>query len=224
VTVFAAEIAAGSPRVPPTGEIAEVAWFALDDIPEPTTNVLPAVLRDLRSGTLGARRHVPNRSWPRVTLDVDSYVERVRRRPCFVCGIVQGRSDHHVVYETERYIAFLNRFPTVYGYTLFAPKEHVTGVTRDLTEDAYADLQRHVHRVAEAVREETTAERIYLLSLGSDQGNAHVHWHIAPLPLGTPYEQQQFEALRAENGILDIPDEVQVAFAARVRERVNRGS
>ena len=45
------------------------------------------------------------------------------------------------------------------------------------------------------------------MSLGSHQGNAHVHWHVAPLPPGVPYEEQQFAALMHEvNGYLDIPE------------------
>jgi len=31
--------------------------------------------------------------------------------------------------------------------------------------------------------------RVYILSLGSQQGNKHVHWHSAPLPFGVPVEQ-----------------------------------
>ncbi len=44
--------------------------------------------------------------------------------------------------------------------------------------------------------------RMYSLSLGSQQGNSHVHWHVAPLPPGVPYEQQQFYALMSEHRIL----------------------
>ena len=29
------------------------------------------------------------------------------------------------------------------------------------------------------------------------RANAHVHWHVAPLPPGVPYEQQQFRAVMA---------------------------
>ena len=61
---------------------------------------------------------------------------------------------------------------------------------------------------------------MYLLSLGSHQGNAHVHWHVAPLPPDTPYERQQFAALMAENGVLQVPDEDQIAFANRVKARL----
>ncbi|WP_280267529.1 hypothetical protein [Nocardia wallacei] len=41
-----------------------------------------------------------------------------------------------------------------------------------------------------------------MLSLGSRQGNSHLHWHIAPLPPGVPYREQQLHALAAENGVL----------------------
>ncbi len=61
------------------------------------------------------------------------------------------------------------------------------------------------------------AERMYCLSLGSQQGNAHVHWHIAPLPPGVPYHQQQYYALMAENGVLDLDDSTQAALAQAIR-------
>ena len=60
-------------------------------------------------------------------------------------------------------------------------------------------------------------ERIYLMSLGSHQGNAHVHWHVVPLPPGVPYEQQQFRAVMAENGVLEVTREEQRALAAGIR-------
>jgi diadenosine tetraphosphate (Ap4A) HIT family hydrolase len=152
-------------------------------------------------------------------------VESVRsQRSCFLCEIAAGRHDprfNQPVYEDDHHFAFLNKYPTVFGYTLVAPKEHLVDVTGSFTPDAYIAMQRFLYRVCEAVRLETGAERMYLLSLGSHQGNAHVHWHVAPLPPGTPYEMQQFEALRAENGVLQVPDEDQVAFAGRVRQRLS---
>lgn len=78
-------------------------------------------------------------------------------------------------------------------------------------------LQRAVYRVAEAVRRTVETERLYLLSLGSQQGNRHVHWHVAPLPAGVPFEQQQLEALRSEYGILDISERDMAELARRIR-------
>jgi len=137
-----------------------------------------------------------------------------------VCEIVSGNPDyrHHVVYEDDATIAFLNKYPTLYGYTLVAPKAHREQVTGDLTLEEYLKLQRVLYRVAEAVRQVVPTERLYLLSLGSQQGNRHVHWHIAPLPPGVPYEAQQLEALSFEQGVLDLSQDEMEALAARIRE------
>ena len=74
--------------------------------------------------------------------------------------------------------------------------------------------------MAEALRPEVQAERLYILSLGSQQGNRHVHWHLAPLPAGVPYDQQQLEALKLEKGGLNVPNEELAALASRIRQRM----
>ena len=71
----------------------------------------------------------------------------------------------------------------------------------DLAEDMppgeYLALQAHVHRLSRALKHVLDAERIYVLSLGSRQGNSHLHFHVAPLPKGVPSAQQQFRIVRA---------------------------
>ena len=47
-----------------------------------------------------------------------------------------------------------------------------------------------------------------------------MHWHIAPLPPGVPYDQQQFYSLMAENGVLDVDDSTQAALAQAIRDRL----
>jgi diadenosine tetraphosphate (Ap4A) HIT family hydrolase len=139
----------------------------------------------------------------RVPFDIARYVRRSHAGPCFVCAILAGHPDyqHHDVYEDEDVIAFLARYPTMLGYCLVAPKRHVESWVHDLDEAQYLALQHVVHRVARAVAAVVPAERMYSLSLGSQQGNAHLHWHIAPLPPGVPYHEQQYYALMAENGV-----------------------
>jgi diadenosine tetraphosphate (Ap4A) HIT family hydrolase len=156
--------------------------------------------------------------------DLDAYVRRVRTGPCFVCAILARDPefpDHHIIYEDEDALVFLAMNPTQYGYTLVASKDHREQVAGDFTVGEYISLQRIVHRVAEAVREEVGAERMYVLSLGSNQGNAHVHWHVVPLPPDTPYEEQQFAAVMLETaGALKIPDKEKAALAARIWQRM----
>lgn len=156
----------------------------------------------------------------RERFDLDAYLKEVTKG-CFICRLVQGDPAlplHHVIWQNDQAIAFLNRFPTVYGYTLVAPYLHREQVTGDFTLHQYLALQRVVHAVAEAVRLALKPERVYILSLGSQQANAHVHWHVVPCPPGIPFEQQQLTLINAkEQGILQLDDVEGEALAACLR-------
>ncbi|MFE2180067.1 HIT family protein, partial [Streptomyces sp. NPDC059455] len=145
----------------------------------------------------------------RQAMDLEAYTARTRSGPCFVCAFLAGHPDysHETVYEDQDHGAFLDRWPTVRGKVLVAPKAHIEHVVRDLDEAAYLRLMRVVREVALAVEGVCGPERTYLYSLGSWQGNAHLHWRIAALSAGVPYEQQQFHALMAENGVLSVSPE-----------------
>ena len=154
------------------------------------------------------------------TVDFHAMRERVGDR-CFICELVAANPEfaHHVVYEDEQAIAFLNRDPALYGYVLVAPRQHREQVTGDFTVDEYLQLQEVVHRVGEAIRAVVPTERLYILSLGSQQANRHVHWHLAPLPPGVPFEQQQLAALDTHD-CLDLSEEQFADLARQIREAV----
>lgn len=140
---------------------------------------------------------------------------------CFICELLAGNPEfaHHVVYEDEHAVAFLNRYPALYGYVLVAPREHREQVTGDFTRDDYLRLQEVVHRVGEAIRRVVPTERLYVLSLGSQHGNRHVHWHLAPLPPGVPFKEQQFAALDT-NVCLDLSDAQLTELARKLRDAI----
>ncbi len=154
-------------------------------------------------------------------IDEDAYHHRAQTGPCFVCGIITRSPEFQadIVYEDNVSIAFLDKYPPLYGYVLVAPRDHRARVTADFTIDDYLALQRRVYWIAEAVRQEVGAERVYLLSLGSNQGNAHVHWHIAPLPPGVPYREQQLAIYRLDRR-LKLPEADRAALAERLRQRI----
>ena len=106
------------------------------------------------------------------------------------------------------------------GYCLVAPKAHIESWIDEMEEDEFLRFQGVVRRVARAVAATVPTERMYSLSLGSQQGNAHLHWHVAPLPPGVPYDEQQFHALMAVNGILPVDDATQAALARRIRDQL----
>jgi diadenosine tetraphosphate (Ap4A) HIT family hydrolase len=155
----------------------------------------------------------------RVPMDMVAYVRRSRTGPCFVCALVSAEPgyEHEVVLDDGEHIAFLSRYPTVYGYLLVAPRRHVEHMFRDLTASEYGRLWAVVHRVARALESVVPSERTYVLSLGSQQGNPHVHIHVVPLPPATPYEQQQFHALMTENGVVPLTAVETADLGAAVR-------
>jgi diadenosine tetraphosphate (Ap4A) HIT family hydrolase len=136
--------------------------------------------------------------------------------------MIAGRlNGNHIIKQDDEVIIFLNKYPVLYGYALVAPIKHKEQVTGDFTLTEYLALQRVIYQTAEAVRKSVKAERVYILSLGSQQGNSHVHWHIAPLPFGVPFKEQQMEALKIENGTLDIPDDEMEKLAKRIQENMD---
>jgi len=155
-------------------------------------------------------------------MDLQAYEARAQSGPCFICAFLSGDPDypHETIYEDEHHIAFLDRWPTLPGKVLVAPKAHLEHVVRDLDEAAYTRTMLVVRTVALAVEAVLEPERTYLLSLGSQQGNAHLHWHIAALPPGVPYGQQQFHALMTENGYLQPTPRQAAIMAARLRDAI----
>ncbi|MGY0235630.1 HIT family protein [Longispora urticae] len=160
----------------------------------------------------------------RVPFDVGAYLERIRTAPCYICALVAGAPGFEkevTVYDDGEAIAYLGGYPTMPGHVLVAPKRHLEHVVRDFTEDGYLRLQAVVYRVARAVEAVVPSERTYVLSLGSQQGNSHLHWHISPLTPGIPLERQQFHALMAENGLIPWTEEQAAELGARIRSALD---
>lgn len=155
----------------------------------------------------------------REPFDLESYVRRSTEGPCFICEMLRGNPDyaHHIVTEDADHVVFLSKYPTLRGYCLVAPKRHLEDLADDLSPQAYLALQAVVHRLSRALKRVFDAERIYVLSLGSQQANSHIHFHVAPLPRRVPLAKQQYHALMAEEGILhlDMTEMAQMAGAIR---------
>ncbi|MFF4344929.1 phosphotransferase [Kitasatospora sp. NPDC001540] len=156
----------------------------------------------------------------RIEFDEQAYARRSRSGPCFICRLLAGDEEfrHEIVHRDEQHVVFLDRYPTLLGKLLVAPVAHRQDVIGDFTAARSAALWHTVHRAGAALRQVVPTERIYLQSLGSHSGNSHVHVHVAALPPGVPYEQQQTAALAWESaGLLDVPPEETARIAGRLR-------
>ncbi|MFD6421950.1 HIT family protein [Streptomyces sp. NPDC060198] len=162
---------------------------------------------------------------PEEPFDLAAYESRARGGPCFVCAAVARRPGylHEVVYEDGSHIAFMDRWPTLPAKVLVAPREHLEHVVADLDAEGFHRLMEVVRLVARAVEAVAAPERTYLYSLGSQEGNAHLHWHVAALPPGVPYAEQQFHALMAENGVLRRSPADERRLGRLIREAIAGG-
>lgn len=159
----------------------------------------------------------------RQSFDHEAYEARISQGPCFLCNIIEGRSSQyreHIVYRDDYLIALLSQPPVQRGYLLVAPVEHVEQVVTDFDLAGYLRIQTFLHHLGRALPEVLPLERLYILSLGSQQGNAHVHWHVVPLPPGVPPAEQQFHSVMLENGYLDLSQSEQADLAGRIRQQL----
>ena len=147
----------------------------------------------------------------RIPFDAATYTSRIQTEPCFICRLVADQPTRapteHVIHRDDQLIAFLSQPQALRGHVLVAPIEHREQVIEDFSPDEYLQLQRFIHRLGRAIHRTLPVERLYVLSLGSQQGNSHAHWHLAPLPPGVPLEQQQLAALSLDNGYVDLSQE-----------------
>jgi diadenosine tetraphosphate (Ap4A) HIT family hydrolase len=158
--------------------------------------------------------------WTRAPLDAEGHRQEATG-PCRLAEMEPPSRE--VVFRDERHLVFLNRYPTLEGYVLVAPVKHREQVVGDFTLEEYLLLQTLIFRIGRAMSMTVPTERLYLLSLGSQQGNRHVHWHVAALPHGTAFEDQQLAALATEHrGYLRIPEQDRDEFAARLRAAMER--
>ena len=162
-------------------------------------------------------------SYERQPFDTSELIRRNSSGVCFICEFLSGTAgyEHVEVFSTEHHVVFLDRYPTLFGKLMVAPKAHLEAVTGDFDETAYLEIQLLIHRTAEAARLLLSPERIYILSLGSQSANSHVHWHVAPLPAGVPLAEQQYHALMHENGAIAVTAEDQAEYAASIRQLLN---
>jgi diadenosine tetraphosphate (Ap4A) HIT family hydrolase len=185
----------------------------------------PASTRD-DGGAAGGRSDASQR----FAFDLDLYEERVRSAPCFICAIVGGDTTvpAEVVWRDSRHIAFLAEFPVdercgvvLRGHVLVAPVDHREQVIGDFDLDEFLELQALLFKLGHAITSVTPTERLYVLSLGSNDATAHVHWHLAPLPPGVPLRAQQYAALMPETaGLIELEPAELRTLAHDIREAI----
>jgi histidine triad (HIT) family protein len=99
---------------------------------------------------------------------------------CLFCRIVAGEVAAHVVYEDERFLAFLDHRPLFPGHALLVPREHVDTLL-DARPDLLGPLAAATQRLSVAVRDAMEAEGIFnAVNNVVSQSVPHLHVHVVP--------------------------------------------
>lgn len=134
---------------------------------------------------------------------------------CIFCRIAGGKSPSNVVYEDERYIAFLDAFPFSRGHTLVCPKEHGETIW-DMRDGDIAELFRVASRVSRAVVAAVGADGFRFVQNNGEAANqvvAHVHVHVIPVKMedrGRFVERRRF----AEEEMREVASSIQAQMRA----------
>lgn len=88
--------------------------------------------------------------------------------------IVNGEIPAYKIAEDDRYLAFLDVFPTAKGHTLVIPKQQIDYIF-DLDDELYLGLMAFAKNVAAAVEKAVPCKRIGVAVVGIEVPHAHVH-------------------------------------------------
>ena len=119
--------------------------------------------------------------------------------------IIQGEIPCYKIAESEDYFAFLDINPWSEGHTLVIPKKEVDYIF-DLEEETYLGLMKFSKKIAHAIEEVVSCQRVGVLVEGLEVPHAHVHLipivkHLRPKEKPN-FSQEEFaqiaERIRAE--------------------------
>lgn len=88
--------------------------------------------------------------------------------------IVKGDIPSYKIAEDERFYAFLDINPLAKGHTLVIPKKEVDKLF-DLDDQTYADLWLFSKKIACALEQVVSCERIGVAVVGLEVPHAHIH-------------------------------------------------
>ena len=88
--------------------------------------------------------------------------------------IVNGEIPAYKVAEDDRFLAFLDVFPSAKGHTLVIPKQQ-TDYIFDLDDELYLGLMAFAKKVAKAVEQAVPCKRIGVAVVGLEVPHAHIH-------------------------------------------------
>lgn len=126
------------------------------------------------------------------------------------CRIAAGKAPAHMVYEDDRYMAFLDARPLTRGNCLVIPREHVTWPDDVPDFGGYFEVARTVGKAAQRALGSRWTQYLTI-------GHEIPHAHIRVIPR---YEDDQHGAVVNLALIERLSDEEMRSIAERIRKEI----
>lgn len=122
---------------------------------------------------------------------------------CIFCKIANHEIPSKIVYEDDKYLAFLDLSQTTYGHTLVIPKKHSKNIF-ELDESSF-DIMKVVKKVALILKEKLNPIGINIISNNERPLQSVEHFHIHIIPR---YEDDNFDIGFKDNSKIYNLDDV----------------
>lgn len=105
---------------------------------------------------------------------------------CIFCNIVRGELPADIIYEDDKFIAILDKFPANHGHTLIIPKVHAENLY-DLPDEYASEIMPLAGKIARALKKELSLEGLNILqNNGKIAGQTVFHYHMHIIPRYDP--------------------------------------
>ncbi len=91
--------------------------------------------------------------------------------------IIDKEIPAHIVYENEKFLAFLDILPVAYGHTLIVPKSEFRWV-EELPDELMAELFIEVKNLIKILKKSLSCDYVQISVVGEEV--PHVHVHLIP--------------------------------------------
>lgn len=133
---------------------------------------------------------------------------------CIFCDIAAKNSEAEIVFENEKFVAFLDINPINYGHTLVIPREHydnfLTIPAKELEE-----LTKLTQYLAGAIKRGMNANGFNIISnngVSAGQTVYHFHYHIIPR-FDNDFHMRPRTIEYGENEIHEYADKIKSSIA-----------
>ncbi len=101
---------------------------------------------------------------------------------CIFCKIIEKSIPNAIIFENNRFLAFMDKYPINHGHTLVVPKDHFNNIL-EMPIDLVAELYSIVPPIAKALITALDGDGFNVNQNNGRSANQivpHVHVHIVP--------------------------------------------